>query len=71
MNTYQHIPTGIAVEAETPHEACELIELEIGASDDSRSNGGAMVQLDDIEEIGTFTHFLCWGEWYGGLTLNE
>lgn len=49
--TFEHIPTGITVEAETPHEACELIELEIGASDDSRSNGAAMVQLDDVEEI--------------------
>ena len=51
MNTYQHIPTGITVEADSPYEACELIELEIGASDDSRSNGGPVVQLDDIEEI--------------------
>lgn len=48
--TFIHTPTGITVDAESAHDAIELIVDEIGVSDECRSNGGPIVEVDDIEE---------------------
>lgn len=47
MKTFEHIPTGIRVEATCIDHACELIESLL-TDDDTRSSGGGRVDCDDV-----------------------